>query len=322
MISDVDTDIDSPIIKSEPTNEISNVDDSHHDSDASILNVESLRKRKRSQRIESESDSDDIPLSVLKDKLSSKPTDMAGTVKTISNGKKKPLKHKSKSDTKRKKLKRQFTTKPPPSQSSKPKVKRRNTKDEDHNDHESDDTDSVTDSHCNDTNDRSEDTDPTGPNSGIDNSDNDQSDSPAATTSKTTSPIVKSKANSATKNGNSSTTSASTRSDNTSKGKCKSNFYCTSKNCTVVKPTLKELNNHFRSSHDFAHCPECGKPFPTPSAVAKHMYQHRDDLLQCDQCEKAVPVRVTAYTTQDFSQRRRPIPSAQNVLKQLKINMI
>ena len=89
--------------------------------------------------------------------------------------------------------------------------------------------------------------------------------------------------------GNEPTSSASSRSDNTSKGKRKRNFYCTSKNCTVVKPTIKELNDHFRSSHDFAHCPECGKPFPTPSAVAKHMYQHRDDLLQCDQCEKVYP---------------------------------
>ena len=93
--------------------------------------MNSLRKRKRSQRIESESDSDDIPLSVLKKKVATTPMNMTGTVETdpVPNGpekpivKQKPKKHKTKSSTKWNKIKRQFTTKPPPSQSAKPTVK-------------------------------------------------------------------------------------------------------------------------------------------------------------------------------------------------------
>ena len=34
----------------------------------------------------------------------------------------------------------------------------------------------------------------------------------------------------------------------------------------------------------------CGKPFPTPSALAKHAYIHSDNLLECDECDKGFPL--------------------------------
>ena len=69
--------------------------------------------------------------------------------------------------------------------------------------------------------------------------------------------------------------------------KCKRNFYCIK--CDVVKPSMRELNEHFRNTHDWVHCHNCGKPFPTPSALSKHMYTHGAKLLQCDQCDKQFP---------------------------------
>ena len=53
--------------------------------------------------------------------MSTEPTDRTGTVETI----RKPKKQKTTFGTKRNKMKRQFTTKPPPSQSAKPTVKRK-----------------------------------------------------------------------------------------------------------------------------------------------------------------------------------------------------
>ena len=277
-----DKDNDSLLIKTESGNETNLEDGNKHDSDTSTLNVTGLRKRKRTRRIESESDSesDNIPLSVLKRKMSTEPTDMTGTVETL----RKPKKQKTTSGTKRKKMKRQFTTKPPPSQSAKPTVKKKANAPDELPNQESETMDSEPDP-CDDYNsERSNDTDTTGQNTSTSSNDVDQLDNPIATTSKTN--TVKPRIKSSATSGNSGSNSASTSS---TKRKRKRNFYCTSKNCTTVKPTLKELNDHFRSSHNFAHCPECGKPFPTPSAVAKHMYQHRTDLLQCDQCSKAYP---------------------------------
>ena len=277
-----DKDNDSPFIKTESGNETNHGDGNKHDSDTSTLNVTGLQKRKRTQRIESESgsDSDNIPLSVLKRKMSTKPTDRTGTVETLQ----KPKKHKTTFGTKRKKMKRQFTTKPPPSQSAKPTVKRKANAPDEIPNQESETMDSETDPCDDDNSERSNDTDTTGQNTSTSNNDADQLDNPIATTSKTN--TIKPRIKSSATSGNNGSNSASTSS---TKRKRKRNFYCTAKNCTTIKPTLKELNDHFRSSHDFAHCPECGKPFPTPSAVAKHMYQHRTVLLQCDQCSKAYP---------------------------------
>ena len=277
-----DKDNDIPVIKTETGNETNHGDDDTHDSDTSMLNVTGLRKRKRMKRIESESgsDSDNIPLSVLKSKMSTEPSGRTGSVETLP----KPKKQKSATGTKRKKMKRQFATKPPPSQSAKPTVKRNANVPDEISNHESETMDSETDPCDVDIGEQSNDIDTTGQNTSTSNNDVDQLDNPIATTSETGNikPRTKTSATSGN-NGPSSTSTSST------KRKRKRNFYCTAKNCTTVKPTLKELNDHFRSSHDFAHCPECGKPFPTPSAVAKHMYHHRTDLLQCDQCSKAYP---------------------------------
>ena len=66
------------------------------------------------------------------------------------------------------------------------------------------------------------------------------------------------------------------------------NFKCP--DCDVVEHTRKELNVHFKKSHDRLFCEECGQMFQTPSALERHMYLHtKEDQYPCKHCDEVFP---------------------------------
>ena len=56
--------------------------------------------------------------------------------------------------------------------------------------------------------------------------------------------------------------------------------------CPVIADTKRELNEHHRSSHGVMTCVDCGKRFPTPDALQRHLYIHQTDHKQfkCEVC--------------------------------------
>ena len=228
--------------------------DNDGDTESPINKPKNKRKR---NLIESSTDSDEddnIPLAELRVKLAPVPL----PAKTVTRPKIKQPKRKLK--------KRRFTTKPPPAQTSKPTVNRGNAPVPDTE--EDNDNASQMDSE-----------------NGGETSVTNRSDSGYNTT---TSQHDRTTKTTETANKVEPSTSKTSPSVTTGSGKKrKRNFYCIK--CDVVEPSMKELNEHFRNTHDWVHCHSCGKPFPTPSALAKHMYTHGPNLLQCDQCEKQFP---------------------------------
>ena len=225
------------------------------DNDEESDNVNKPNNKRKRNVIESSTDSDsddNIPLADLKRKLTPLPL----PVKTVM----KPAAKQSK----RKRKKRLFTTKPPPTQTSKPIVNRGNVPTSDIDDDNTSPLDSETSGETNVIN---------------------RSDSGYNSTSHDDNKLAK-----PTENEDDIEPSTSKASPSVTSGtgkKRKWNFYCIK--CDVVEPSLKELNDHFRNTHDWVHCHNCGKPFPTPSALSKHMYTHGAKLLQCEQCDKQFP---------------------------------
>ena len=172
-----------------------------------------------------------------------------------------PLLAKTIKQPKKRRKNQQFTTKPPPAQTSKPVVNRGKMPTANDND---DDT-SLLD----------------GDTSGGETNKNDSGYN--STSSKQDKTAVSTENASEIETSTSTSTAVTTGSDK----KRKRNFYCIK--CDVVKPSLRELNDHFRNTHDWVHCHNCGKPFPMPSALSKHMYTHGANLLKCDQCSKQFP---------------------------------
>ena len=212
--------------------------------DEETENINKPNNKRKRNLIESSTDSDsddNIPLADLKRKLTPLPL----PAKTVQ----KP----TVKQTKRKRKKRRFTTKPPPMQTSKPIVNRGNVRTSDIDDDNTSPMDSET---------------------GGEASVSNRSDSGYNSTSNKDNKLAKSteKAD-ATEPSPSTSTSKTSSSVTTSTGKKrKRNFYCIK--CDVVEPSLRELNEHFCNTHDWVHCHNCGKPFPTPSALSKHIYVH------------------------------------------------
>ena len=227
------------------------VPDSDNDEESDNVNKPNIKRKRNLIESSTDSDSDDnIPLADLRSKLTPLPIPVKMVTKpTIKQ-------------TKRKRKKRLFTTKPSPTQTSKPIVNRGNVPTSNIDDDNTSPLDSETGGETNATNKRD-----SGYNSGYNS------------TSYKDNKHAKSTENSDDTEPSTSRTSPSVT---TSTGKKrKRNFYCIK--CDVVEPSLKELNEHFRNTHDWVHCHNCGKPFPTPSALSKHMYTHGAKLLQCEQ---------------------------------------
>ena len=55
--------------------------------------------------------------------------------------------------------------------------------------------------------------------------------------------------------------------------------------CKVVKKTIKELNIHHRESHNPQICGICYQLFKLASSLTRHMYDHNEVKLKCDQCD-------------------------------------
>ena len=55
--------------------------------------------------------------------------------------------------------------------------------------------------------------------------------------------------------------------------------------CKVVKKTIKELNIHHRESHNPQICGICNQSFKLASSLTRHMYDHNELKLKCDQCD-------------------------------------
>ena len=55
--------------------------------------------------------------------------------------------------------------------------------------------------------------------------------------------------------------------------------------CNEVKRTIKELNIHHRENHNPQICGICNGSFKLASSLTRHMYDHNEPKLNCDQCD-------------------------------------
>ena len=55
--------------------------------------------------------------------------------------------------------------------------------------------------------------------------------------------------------------------------------------CNEVKRTIKELNIHHRDNHNPQLCGICNRSFKLTSSLTRHMYDHNEPKLECDQCD-------------------------------------
>ena len=55
--------------------------------------------------------------------------------------------------------------------------------------------------------------------------------------------------------------------------------------CNEVKRTIKELNIHHRDNHNPQLCGICNQSFKLMSSLTRHMYDHNEPKLECDQCD-------------------------------------
>ena len=55
--------------------------------------------------------------------------------------------------------------------------------------------------------------------------------------------------------------------------------------CNEVKRTIKELNIHHRENHNPQICGICNWSFKLASSLTRHMYDHNEPKLNCDQCD-------------------------------------
>ena len=66
------------------------------------------------------------------------------------------------------------------------------------------------------------------------------------------------------------------------------NFKCP--DCDTVEHTHKEINEHFRKTHDKLFCEECSQMFNTPSSLECHMYGHnKEKQFPCNHCDEVFP---------------------------------
>ena len=62
--------------------------------------------------------------------------------------------------------------------------------------------------------------------------------------------------------------------------------------CEAVCHSKQQLNRHHKSEHARVKCPTCRKHFPTPDALQRHRYTHRDDhQFICDICQEVCAFR-------------------------------
>ena len=57
--------------------------------------------------------------------------------------------------------------------------------------------------------------------------------------------------------------------------------------CDAICDSKRQLNKHHRTEHANVTCPDCDKVFPTPDALTRHRYSHKDDhQYSCHICGK------------------------------------
>ena len=55
--------------------------------------------------------------------------------------------------------------------------------------------------------------------------------------------------------------------------------------------SIKDLNAHYRKSHETYMCEVCSRDFSSPLSMKKHMYTHRIQQYNCTRCEKSFPFK-------------------------------
>ena len=55
--------------------------------------------------------------------------------------------------------------------------------------------------------------------------------------------------------------------------------------------SIKDLNAHYRKSHEAYMCEVCSRDFSSPLSMKKHMYTHRIQQHNCAKCEKSFPFK-------------------------------
>ena len=74
--------------------------------------------------------------------------------------------------------------------------------------------------------------------------------------------------------------------------------------CNEVKRTIKELNIHHRENHNPQLCGICNRSFKLASSLTRHMYDHNEPKLNCDQCDYSCQFE-SELQTHKITHRRR-----------------
>ena len=67
------------------------------------------------------------------------------------------------------------------------------------------------------------------------------------------------------------------------KPEVKRTFKCSE--CDVVKPTIQQLNEHHRRTHNPQRCGICNRTFALASSLTRHMYDHEEKRYNCNSCD-------------------------------------
>ena len=75
--------------------------------------------------------------------------------------------------------------------------------------------------------------------------------------------------------------------------------------CKEVKRTIKELNIDHRENHNPQICGICNRSFKLTSSLTRHMYDHNEPKLKCDQCDYRCHFE-SELQTHKITHRRNP----------------
>ena len=83
--------------------------------------------------------------------------------------------------------------------------------------------------------------------------------------------------------------------------------------CEAVCNSKQQLNRHHKSEHARVKCPTCKKQFPTPDALQRHRYGHREDhQLTCDICQETCAFKSDLVNHMEKHKEDRPWVCTEN----------
>ena len=61
--------------------------------------------------------------------------------------------------------------------------------------------------------------------------------------------------------------------------------------CGHKSGNTRDLNHHFKNTHDALKCADCDKEYYSPLSLKKHQYMHKDLDFACGHCDQKFPFK-------------------------------